>query len=200
MPSIVLASGSRYRAELLKKLHLQFTVCSSDVDENRLSAESAEQLASRLSQAKALAIAAKFPAHLIIGSDQVAVCNGRFLHKPGDRKQAIAQLEWQSGQAVQFYTGLCVFNSANQQVFADMDVTTVFFRALSRRQIERYVDLEQPWDCAGSFKSEGLGIALFSRMETSDPNALIGLPLIKLVALLARNGVDVLGDTAEVLA
>lgn len=192
MTAIILASGSQYRAELLRKLPLDFIGCGSDVDETPLPGESAPQLAIRLSQAKAEAIGAMYPNRLIIGSDQVAVCGDRLLGKPGDREQAIRQLKAQSGQTVRFYTGICVLNSADGHCLSDIDICSVHFRTLADQQIERYVDLEQPFDCAGSFKSEGLGIALFSRIEGDDPNALIGLPLIKLIDLLARFGVAVI--------
>lgn len=189
---IILASGSQYRAELLRKLHLDFLGCSSNVDETPFPGESPEQLAMRLSQAKATALSAIYPNHLIIGSDQVAICGNKWLNKPGERTQAIRQLQAQSGKSVRFYTGVCVLNSANGQSLSDIDICSVHFKTLSDRQIERYVDMEKPFDCAGSFKSEGLGIALFSRIEGDDPNALIGLPLIKLTGLLARFGVDVI--------
>ena len=192
MPSIVLASGSQYRAALLSKLRLDFTVCSRDIDETALPGESAEALAGRLSLAKTQAISSIYPEHFIIGSDQVAVCKGRFLHKPGDLENAVRQLKAQSGQVVRFYTGLCVLNSASGEYLSDMDVCAVHFRSLNEQQIRRYVDLEQPFDCAGSFKAEGLGIALFTKIEGEDPNALIGLPLIKLTALLSRFGVEVI--------
>lgn len=192
MPPIVLASGSRYRAELLRKLNLDFISCSSNIDESARDGESAAELAIRLSKAKAAALSADYPNHLIIGSDQVAVCGSQFLNKPGNREQAIRQLKAQSGQIVQFYTGISVFDSASGHCLTDIDICSVHFRTLSDRQIESYVDLEQPFDCAGSFKSEGLGIALFSRIEGDDPNALIGLPLIKLIALLEEFGVNIL--------
>jgi len=192
MLPLVLASGSQYRAELLRKLHLNFIGCSSNVDETPLSGESAQQLAMRLSQAKAEAIAATYPNHLIIGSDQVAALGSRFLGKPGSREQAIRQLQTQSGKSVRFYTGICVLNSATGQLLSDIDICSVHFKTLSDRQIERYVDLEKPFDCAGSFKSENLGIALFSKIEGDDPNALIGLPLIKLTKLLAEFRVEVI--------
>jgi MAF protein len=192
MLPIVLASGSQYRADLLRKLQLDFICCTSHVDETALTGESAPQLATRLSLAKAQAVSADFPQHLIIGSDQVAVCDEQFLHKPGSREQAIHQLTQQSGRTAQFYTGICVLNSSSCQSFSDIDLCTVHFKPLSKSQIIRYLDLEQPFDCAGSFKSEGLGIALFSRIEGDDPNALIGLPLIKLISLLTQFGVEVL--------
>ena len=192
MLPIVLASGSQYRAELLRKLQLDFICSTSHVDETACPGETADHLARRLSLAKAQAISAAYPQHLIIGSDQVAVCGEEFLHKPGTREQALRQLTLQSGRTAQFYTGICVLNSSNGQSFSGIDLCTVHFKRLSEQQIIRYLDLEQPFDCAGSFKSEGLGIALFSRIEGEDPNALIGLPLIKLLALLTQFGVEVL--------
>jgi septum formation protein len=192
MLPIVLASSSQYRANLLRKLQLDFICSPSHVDETPLTGESAEQLARRLSLAKAQAVSAAYPQHLIIGSDQAAVCGEDFLHKPGNREQAIHQLTQQSGRTAQFYTGVCVLNSSNGQSFSGIDLCTVHFKRLSEQQIIRYLDLEQPFDCAGSFKSEGLGIALFSRIEGEDPNALIGLPLIKLIGLLSNFGVEII--------
>lgn len=192
MLPIVLASGSHYRAELLGKLRLYFISCSSNIDESSHDGESAAELTTRLSEAKANALRADYPRHLIIGSDQVAVCGSQFLNKPGNREQAIRQLQAQSGQIVKFYTGISVLDSASGHCLSDIDICSVHFKTLNDRQIEHYVDLEQPFDCAGSFKSEGLGIALFSRIEGNDPNALIGLPLIKLIALLERFGVNIL--------
>jgi septum formation protein len=192
MLPIVLASGSHYRADLLRKLQLDFICCTSHVDETPLPGETPEQLARRLSLAKAQAVSDAYLSHLIIGSDQVAVCGEEFLHKPGSREQAIRQLTKQSGRVAQFYTGICVLNSSNGQSLSDIDLCTVHFKPLSNKKIIRYLDLEQPFDCAGSFKSEGLGIALFSRIEGDDPNALIGLPLIKLIGLLERFGVEVI--------
>ncbi|MGZ4960180.1 MAG: Maf family protein [Methylomonas sp.] len=192
MLPIVLASGSSYRAELLRKLHLDFISCSSNIDESPHDGESAAEQAVRLSEAKACALSADYPQHLIIGSDQVAVCGSQFLNKPGNREQAIRQLKAQSGQTVWFYTGIAVLDSASGRCLSDIDICSVHFKALSDKQIESYVDLEQPFDCAGSFKSEGLGIALFSRIEGGDPNALIGLPLIKLIALLEKFGATIL--------
>ena len=192
MLPIVLASGSPYRADLLRKLQLDFICSPSQMDETPLPGESAAQLARRLALAKAQAISAAFPQHLIIGSDQVAVCGNEFLHKPGNRELAIRQLTQQSGQIAQFFTGICVLNSSTGESFSDIDLCSVHFKPLTEQQIIRYLDLEQPFDCAGSFKSEGLGIALFSRIEGEDPNALIGLPLIRLIKLLAQFGVEVI--------
>jgi MAF protein len=192
MSAIVLASGSRYRAELLQKLKLDFVSCNSKVDETAIIGESAEDLVLRLSKAKAEAVGLSYPNHLIIGSDQVAVCGKDVLTKPGDRSKAIEQLKVQSGQVVRFYTGVCVLNSMSGVFLSDIDICSVQFRTLTNEQIRHYVDLEKPFDCAGSFKSEGLGIALFSGMDVSDPNALIGLPLIKLIDILAKFGVSII--------
>jgi MAF protein len=192
MSSIILASGSKYRAELLRKLHIDFDICPSYVDETPQADESAMQLALRLSKAKALAISEHFPQHLIIGSDQTAVCEQQLLNKPGTRSLAIQQLQAQSGKTVRFYTGICVLDTVTQTCLTELDTCTVHFKYLSRSQIEHYVDLDQPLDCAGSFKAESLGIALFSSLETEDPNALIGLPLIKLIKMLSEFGVEIL--------
>lgn len=189
MTAIVLASSSPYRAKLLKKLHLAFESFNSNIDESPLANEAPVALAQRLAFAKAKAGAARFQQHLIIGSDQVACCNGQILGKPGSREAAIDQLSRQSGQAVAFYTGICVFDSQSGSHVSEVDVCHVHFRRLSRQQIERYLDLEQPFDCAGSFKSEGYGIVLFEKIVGDDPNALIGLPLIKLTRLLAQFGI-----------
>lgn len=192
MTAIVLASSSKYRRQLLEKLGLDFLSCSSDVDESPRPDESPEALVSRLSIAKAAAVGKTYPNHLVIGSDQVAVLGQEILGKPGRRDAAIQQLAKQSGRTVQFYTGICVLNSATGRYLTDLDVCSVHFKALESQQIQHYVDLDQPFDCAGSFKSEGLGIALFSKIVGEDPNALVGLPLIKLVGLLGQFGVHIL--------
>lgn len=189
MPDIVLASGSPYRAKLLKKLDLAFSTCASNVDESPLPAETPVALAQRLSIAKARAAATDFPRHLIIGSDQVAACGDDILGKPGNQKSAIEQLLKQSGQTVLFYTGLCLFDSVAGTSLCDVDVCSVHFRHLDRAEILRYLDKEQPYDCAGSFKAEGYGIVLFEKIVGEDPNALIGLPLIKLRRMLAQFGI-----------
>ncbi|MDX8129282.1 nucleoside triphosphate pyrophosphatase [Methylomonas sp. OY6] len=192
MTAIVLASSSKYRRQLLEKLGLAFLSCSSDVDESPQAGESPDALVRRLSLAKAEEVGKTYPDHLIIGSDQVAVLDQEILGKPGGRDAAIQQLAKQSGRTVQFYTGVCVFNSVSGRHLSDMDVCSVQFKTLTSSQIERYIDLDRPFDCAGSFKSEGLGIALFSKIVGEDPNALVGLPLIKLVALLDKFGVNIL--------
>ncbi len=190
MQSIILASSSVYRREILKKLQLDFECTSSHIDESPLPYEAAQALATRLSIAKAHAITDQYPNHLIIGSDQVAACNGELIGKPGNRENAARQLKTQSGQAVAFYSGICLLNSASGEFFTDMDCCTVHFKKLTDQQIQRYLSIDKPFDCAGSFKSEGYGITLLDRMEGEDPNALIGLPLIKLVKLLAQCGFE----------
>lgn len=192
MNPIVLASGSAYRAELLRKLRLDFSVRPANIDEGLHPDEAPGDAALRLARNKALALADPCPRHLIIGSDQIAVCGGNFLNKPGGREQAISQLQMQSGRSTRFYTAVSILDSGSGRMVSDLDISTVHFKTLSDSQIERYVDIEQPYDCAGSFKSEVLGIALFSAIEATDPNALIGLPLIKLVELLSKFDVRVI--------
>lgn len=189
-PRIVLASTSSYRRALLAKLGLPFETAAPGVDESPLDNEAPDALVLRLAQAKALAVAQQFPGSLVIGSDQVAVLDGEIVGKPLSRERAVAQLQKAAGRRVEFLTGLCVTDGTT--VEAELDRCAVVFRELSAGQIERYVDRDQPLDCAGSFKSEGLGIALFQRIEGEDPNALVGLPLIRLVRLLARFGLEVL--------
>lgn len=190
MLPLVLASSSPYRAALLAKLDMAFTTCASHIDETPLSHESPDQTALRLAEAKARAISTRFPQHLIIGSDQVAVCGTQRLEKPGKRSIAHQQLALQSGRISQFYTAVCVLNTATDQCLSAVDCCRVHFKTLSPQQIDRYLDSDQPFDCAGSFKSEAMGIALFSKIEGDDPNALVGLPLIKLLDVLAAFGVS----------
>jgi MAF protein len=189
--TLVLASTSPFRKELLARLNIPFETFSPDVDETRLDGESAEDLVIRLSEAKAGAGAAAFPDALIIGSDQVAVVNGDVLGKPGNHENARGQLARLSGQEVSFLTGLCLFDTASGILRLDMVPFHVNFRVLREDQIERYLRYEQPYDCAGSFKSEGLGISLFESMRGDDPNALVGLPLIRLVSWLNEAGTDI---------
>lgn len=188
MHDLVLASSSPYRCNLLKKLHLDFIPYSCPIDESPMPNESAKDMAIRLSIAKAQAVASTFPNHLIIGSDQVAVCGEKLIGKPGSNEQAFAQLKAQSGRQVRFYTGVCVYASATGNYLSDIDICDVHFRSLSDEQIRRYLEIDQPFNCAGSFKSEGYGITLFNKIRGEDPNALIGLPLIKLIKLLDRFG------------
>lgn len=190
---LVLASSSPYRRELLEKLGIPFDTASPDVDESAQPLEKPIQLSKRLASAKARALQQSFPAHLIIGSDQVAMLEGIQLAKPGNAESTAAQLRTASGKAVEFFTSVCVLDSATGNELIDTDRTVVHFRTLTERQIERYVDKERPYDCAGGFKSEKLGIALLEKLETNDPNALVGLPLIKLVGLLEKLGYAILG-------
>ncbi|MEN8259871.1 MAG: nucleoside triphosphate pyrophosphatase [Pseudomonadota bacterium] len=189
---LVLASGSPYRRSLLEKLGLPVVAVSSNVDESRRLGESPLHLAARLAESKCTALQADYPNHLIIGSDQVAMLSQLQLTKPGNRKNAVQQLRAVSGKSVIFYTGVCLLDTSNGQRQTQVDVCTVHFRNLRDEQIERYVDRDEPFDCAGSFKSESLGITLFQRIEGEDPNALIGLPLIKLVTMLEKFGVKIL--------
>lgn len=191
-PQLILASSSRYRSQILAKLGLPFETATPDIDETRNPGEQPEELALRLAHEKAQALASRFPRHLIIGSDQVAVIGDKHLGKPGTHARAIEQLRAASGQRVEFLTAICVLNTKTGESRVDLDRTTVHFRQLSDDMIAAYVDKERPYDCAGAFKSEGLGIVLFEKMETEDPNALVGLPLIRLVRLLEDQGVDVL--------
>jgi septum formation protein len=188
-PRLILASTSPYRRELLERLRLPFDVARPDVDETPLPDESPSALAVRLADAKAAAVAATAAAHgaWVIGSDQVAELEGQPLGKPGDRSTAAAQLAAMSGRTVVFHTALCLRNADGHR-HAACDRTLVHFRTLGTDEITRYIDAEQPFDCAGSFKSEGLGIALFDAIETVDPTALIGLPLIATARLLREAG------------
>jgi MAF protein len=193
---LLLASSSAYRKQLLEKLQLPFTCASPDIDESVRLDESPHDYVQRLAIEKAKALKDDYPHHLIIGSDQCAVleADGQqyVLGKPHTVENAIQQLSQASGQSVTFLTGLCVYNSASQQENSLVEPFIVHFRNLTLPQIERYIDQENPLDCAGSFKSEGLGIRLFSALEGRDPNSLIGLPLIALVDLLEQQGIPVL--------
>jgi len=188
-PALLLASSSPFRRQLLDKLGLDFIHQSPDIDETRLAGESPVALVMRLAREKAAALAGSHPDTLIIGSDQVAVIGDRVLGKPGTREKAIEQLSAASGQRVTFLTGLCLLNTATGRTQVACDPFHVQFRTLRPAQIERYVDAEQPLNCAGSFKSEGLGIVLFKALEGRDPNTLVGLPLILLTEFLAAEGV-----------
>jgi MAF protein len=187
---IILASSSRYRRELLERLGLPFTAESPDIDESPLPGESPRELVMRLSENKALALAQRYPAALIIGSDQVAVLGDRILGKPGNRENAIAQLSQCNGKRLVFHTGLCLLDTVTDDVQVDDVLFEVKFRTLTAGQIERYVDADRPYHSAGSFKAESLGITLFEYLHGDDPNALIGLPLIRLTQMLANAGVD----------
>lgn len=183
---LILASGSRYRAELLSRIGVPFIAVPSDADETRAAGEAPLVLARRLAVAKAEAVAARHPGRWVLGSDQVAALGDRVLGKPGDRETAMAQLRAQSGQTVEFLTAFVVLYAGQASPSVDVDVTSVRFRALEDPEIERYVDAEPAFDCAGSFKSEGLGITLIEAIEARDPTGLIGLPLIALRRRLAE--------------
>lgn len=187
-PAIVLASTSRYRAELLRRIVPVFTQAAPATDEASLPDEAPAARAARLAEAKARAIASTQPGALVIGSDQVAALGSTVLHKPGTIANAREQLRASSGNIVHFFTGLCVINGRTQHAEHHLDHTQVVFRTLGTAEIDRYLGLEQPLDCAGSFKCEGAGIALFKRIESTDPTALIGLPLIALARLLRAAG------------
>jgi len=192
LEKLVLASTSPYRKELLQKLQLDFATANPSIDESALPDEAPEQLVARLAESKARAVADQFQNALIIGSDQVAVVDGKIVGKPGDHARAVAQLKRASGKRVSFLTGLCVYNTLSQRSQVDVVPFSVIFRHLTDAQIEKYLQREQPYNCAGSFKSEGLGIALFERLEGDDPNTLIGLPLIRLIKMLESEGYPVL--------
>jgi septum formation protein len=191
---LVLASSSPYRKELLAKLGIPFEAASPDIDESALSGETPAQQSKRLAGEKAMALRQRFPSHLIIGSDQVATLEGIQLGKPGNHARTVAQLCAASGKKVEFLTSVCVFDSATGKAVSATDRTVVHFRTLTAEKIKRYVDKERPYDCAGGFKSESLGVALIKRLETGDPNALVGLPLIRLVGLLEEFGLEIPGD------
>jgi septum formation protein len=188
---IILASGSRYRRELLERLGLPFETWSPDVDESALPGESPRQTAQRLARAKASAGRSRWPQALIIGSDQVAELGGEAIGKPGTLDNAKAQLRRLSGHAVLFHTGLCVLNTANGNAQVRVITTDVGFRVLTDAEIDAYLAREPAIDCAGSAKSEGLGIALLDRLGGEDPTALVGLPLIALAQMLRAEGIAV---------
>ncbi|MGY3039094.1 septum formation protein [Rhodanobacter sp. TND4EL1] len=190
-PRIVLGSTSRYRADLLRRLVPAFDQAAPGTDEAALEGEAPAARALRLAVAKAEAVARNYPDALVIGSDQVAALGERVLDKPGDAQRARDQLTASSGRSVDFHTALCVIDTRHQRQYTHVDLTRVHFRSLQPDEIARYVEHEQPLDCAGSFKCEGLGISLFETIENSDPSALIGLPLIALARLLREAGIAV---------
>jgi len=185
---LILASTSPFRKQLLERLQLPFDTAAPDVDETPLADEPIDAMVMRLAETKARAVAAAQPDALIIGSDQSAVLNGQVLGKSGGFERAFQQLREASGQKIVFHTGLCLLNTRTDQAQLASVPYTVVFRQLNDAQIRHYLEREQPYNCAGSFKSEALGIALFERFEGEDPNALVGLPLIKLVDMLSREG------------
>jgi septum formation protein len=188
MPRIVLGSTSRYRAGLLRRIIDDFEQVAPDVDEAPLPGESPRARAARLGEAKARAAGTNLRDALVIGSDQVAALGDSVLHKPGNIETAHEQLRASSGKHVDFFTGLCVFDTRDGRARSALDHTRVFFRELGDAEIDRYLERERPLDCAGSFKSEAAGIALFERIESLDPTALVGLPLIALARLLRDAG------------
>jgi septum formation protein len=190
--SLILASTSRYRRELLTRLRLPFDVHSPDVDETPLPGETPRALAQRLALAKAHAVAARFPEAIVIGSDQVADLAGEPLGKPGDHTRATAQLQRMRGQTLVFQTAIAVVCAATGFEQNDIAAVRVVFRQLSDSAIENYLRAEQPYDCAGSAKSEGLGIALLEAIDSDDPTALVGLPLIRTCRMLRAAGLELL--------
>jgi MAF protein len=190
MLPLLLASSSAYRRELLGRLRLPFACASPDIDESRLGGETAEALVRRLAEQKARVLAEQYPQHLIIGSDQVAVLGEQILGKPHDFERAHRQLSNASGNSVTFLTGLALLNTASGHCQVDCVPFTVHFRPLDAARISRYLHAEQPYDCAGSFKAEGLGVSLFRATEGSDATSLVGLPLIRLVDMLLQEGVE----------
>jgi septum formation protein len=188
---LVLASTSPYRRELLARLRLPFEVLAPQTDESPLAEERAPDMALRLASAKARSVAERYPAALIIGSDQVAVLDDALLGKPGTHENAVRQLKRASGREIVFYTALCLLNAASGGLQTTLATNQVKFRSLSDAEIERYLRMEQPYDCAGSAKCEGLGIALLEYIRGDDPNALIGLPLIALTRMLRNEGAQI---------
>jgi septum formation protein len=176
----------------LSRLGVEFSSVSPDINESPLAGEQPESLVQRLAMEKALAVGLTHPKALIIGSDQVAVLDQQILGKPGSHARAVEQLQQASGKRVTFLTGLCLYNSSNGERQICCEPFDVLFRDLALQEIEHYLHKETPYNCAGSFKSEGLGICLFQGMQGNDPTALIGLPLIRLVDMLRHEGVDVL--------
>ncbi len=189
---LVLASTSPYRRELLDRLRLPFETANPNVDEAALPGETPEATALRLSEAKARAVSGDYPEALIIGSDQVACLDGQVFGKPGSHENAVRQLQAMRGRTVNFFTGLCLLNARTGQAHVRGVPTWVTFRELTDAQIDHYLRVESPYDCAGSAKSEGLGIALVAKMTGEDPNALVGLPLIALCDLLNIENINTL--------
>ena len=194
---LVLASTSPFRKELLQRLKVEFTCIPSEIDETPVKGESIEDMVIRLSELKARVVAERFSndpeGAIIIGSDQSAALNGSPLTKPGNFDNAFKQLKDASGQRIEFKTGLCVLNTITEKTHLACESYTVVFKDLSESTIERYLKKEEPYNCAGSFKSEGLGVVLFEKFEGDDPSSLIGLPLIKLTEFLEQEGFELLG-------
>lgn len=191
MLDLVLASSSAYRRELLARLKLPFVHAAPHIDEAPSPDETAEALTLRLAEEKAAALAGRFPNHLIIGSDQVLMLDGLPVSKPGHHQAAVDQLQRSSGKSVRFITSLCLLNSATGRAQLAHEPFEVKFRQLDELSIERYLRTEKPYDCAGSFKAEGLGVSLFKAMRGDDPTSLIGLPLIRLCEMLRNEGITI---------
>jgi septum formation protein len=190
--TLILASSSIYRRELLQKLQIPFSTISPKIDESPLTDEKPYETALRLAQEKAKKIGEDYPYALIVGCDQVATLDGEQLGKPGNHKNAVEQLKKMQGREVKFYSALCLYNASTGNMQTENVPYLVRFRQLTDEQIENYLNKEQPYQCAGSAKSEGLGVALIERMLGEDPNALVGLPLIKLVTMLQNEGLKVI--------
>ena len=190
--TLILASSSEFRRQLLQKLLIPFNSISPKIDETVLDGEKPHQTALRLAQEKAKKIGAEYPHALVIGCDQVATLDGEQLGKPLNHQNATKQLQMMRGREVTFHSALCLYNAATGNMQAEVVPYLVRFRQLTDEQIENYLSKEQPYQCAGSAKSEGLGIVLMERMIGEDPNALIGLPLIKLITMLQNEGVNVI--------
>lgn len=192
-PHLILASGSKYRKELLNRLHLPFDLLVPHIDETPTPGETPEQTAMRLASEKAIAVAKQAPETLIIGSDQVATLDGQQIGKPGTHENALKQLQQMRGRRVIFHTALCLYDgraaSPGERIQIENVQTFVTFRDLPDQELEAYLHIEQPYDCAGSAKNEGLGIAILEKIESADPTALTGLPLITLCSMLRRAGV-----------
>ncbi len=186
-PKLILASTSPFRRTILEKLSLPFSVASPNCEETVREGETTQALVLRLAELKARSCPVTCPS-LIIGSDQVCVIDGKIVGKPHTRAKAIQQLQAQSGKSITFYTGVALYNTETDHCNVELDTFIVHFRQLTDSMIESYVNKEQPYLCAGSFKSEGLGIALFENLEGKDPNTLVGLPLITLIAMLEKQG------------
>lgn len=193
LPQLVLGSSSPYRKMLLESLMLPFETASPDIDESRKPGETPLQLVERLAVEKAQAVAKKYPNALVIGSDQVALHGEEIVGKPHTHERAVEQLKTASGKQVTLYTGLALLNSASRRIQSEVIPYTVHFKHLADTDIEAYLRKEQPYNCAGSVRSEGLGIALLERFEGDDPNALIGLPLIRLIAMLENEHYPIFG-------
>jgi len=189
---IILGSSSPFRRKLLEKFKIDFKFASPDIDETAYAGEDASNLVSRLSLAKAQKIGKAYENSLIIGSDQVATIAGKILGKSHNFSNAFAQLKESSGKVVKFYTGLCLLNSKTQKYQLEVVPFKVHFRKLTDQEIKGYIKREQPFNCAGSFQAEGLGVALFTRLEGDDPSTLVGLPLMRLNHMLQKEGINIL--------